>query len=173
MPCPSWFNGHPAGITGLPWRLSGKESASSAGDAGLIPGQEDPLEKEMATHSSTLAWNPMDRRAWWATVHGVTKSWTWLNDWTTSRGNTGKPELWWGLALMEQSNHHIPKISSCFPFPIKKISNSYTGTVSKVKQKLLSGNSPPLCPFSENTFLQFSKVAYHHILFYFCTVILH
>ena len=28
-------------------------------------GQEDPLEKEMATHSSTLAWkNPMDRGAW-------------------------------------------------------------------------------------------------------------
>jgi len=25
------------------------------GDAGLIPGQEDPLEKEMATHSSILA----------------------------------------------------------------------------------------------------------------------
>ena len=29
------------------------------------PGQEDPLEKEMATHSSTLAGkNPMDRGAW-------------------------------------------------------------------------------------------------------------
>ena len=28
-------------------------------------GQEDPLEKEMATHSSTLAWkNPRDRGAW-------------------------------------------------------------------------------------------------------------
>ena len=28
-------------------------------------GQEDPLEKEMATHSSTLAWkNPMDGGAW-------------------------------------------------------------------------------------------------------------
>ena len=26
-------------------------------------GQEDPLEKEMETHSSTLAWNPMDREA--------------------------------------------------------------------------------------------------------------
>ena len=38
-------------------------------------GQEDPLEKEMATHSSIPAWgNPMDRRAWWATDHGVTKS---------------------------------------------------------------------------------------------------
>ena len=24
--------------------------------------------------------NPMDRGAWWATVHGVTKSWTGLSD---------------------------------------------------------------------------------------------
>ena len=37
-------------------------------------GHEDPLEKEMATHSSILAWgNPMDRGAWRATVHGVTR----------------------------------------------------------------------------------------------------
>ena len=35
-------------------------------------GGEDSLEKEIATHSSILAWdNPMDREAWWATVHGV------------------------------------------------------------------------------------------------------
>ena len=42
----------------------GKESTCNAGDLGLIPGsrfdswifQEDPLEKEMATHSSILAW---------------------------------------------------------------------------------------------------------------------
>ena len=32
--------------------------------------QEDPLEEEMATHSSILAWK-MDRGAWWATVHRV------------------------------------------------------------------------------------------------------
>ena len=32
--------------------------------------QEDPLEKGMATHSSILARRiPMDRGAWWATVH--------------------------------------------------------------------------------------------------------
>ena len=38
-------------------------------------GWEDPLEEEMATHFSILAWkNPMDRGAWWATVHGVVKS---------------------------------------------------------------------------------------------------
>ena len=35
----------------------------------------------MATHSSILAWRiPMDRGAWRATVHGVTKSWTRLRD---------------------------------------------------------------------------------------------
>ena len=40
---------------------------------------KDPLVKGMATHSSVLAWRiPMDRGAWWATVHGVTKSWTQL-----------------------------------------------------------------------------------------------
>ena len=40
-------------------------------------GWEDPLEEGMATHSSILALeNPMDRGAWWATVHGVAKSWT-------------------------------------------------------------------------------------------------
>ena len=38
-------------------------------------GQQDPLEEEMATHSSILAWkNSMDSGAWKATVYGVTKS---------------------------------------------------------------------------------------------------
>ena len=42
-------------------------------------GWEDSLEEGMATHSSILdnpLQNPMDRGAWWATVHGVAKSWT-------------------------------------------------------------------------------------------------
>ena len=38
---------------------------------------EDPLEEGTATNSSVLAWGvPMDGGAWWATVHGVTKSQT-------------------------------------------------------------------------------------------------
>ena len=36
-------------------------------------GQEDRLQKEMTTYSSTLGWNSMDREAWQVTVHGVTK----------------------------------------------------------------------------------------------------
>ena len=44
-------------------------------------GREDPLEEAMATQSSLLAWRiPMDRGAWWATVHEVTKSQTQLSD---------------------------------------------------------------------------------------------
>ena len=42
---------------------------------------EDPLEEEMATYSSILAWRiPMDRRAWQAIVHGVTESQTGQSD---------------------------------------------------------------------------------------------
>ena len=38
-------------------------------------GEEDPLEEGMATHFSILAGRiPMDRGAWWATVHEVAES---------------------------------------------------------------------------------------------------
>ena len=49
---------------GFPSGSDGKESACNAGDANSIPGWEDPLEEEMATHPSILAWRiPMDRGA--------------------------------------------------------------------------------------------------------------
>ena len=40
----------------FPGGSDGKASAYNAGDLGLILGREDPLENEMATHSSILAW---------------------------------------------------------------------------------------------------------------------
>ena len=40
----------------FPGDSDSKESACNAGDLGLIAGLEDPLEKEMATHFSILAW---------------------------------------------------------------------------------------------------------------------
>ena len=40
----------------FPAVLVGDEFSCSAGDASSIPGREDPLEEEMATHSSILAW---------------------------------------------------------------------------------------------------------------------
>ena len=42
--------------------------------------QEDPLEEEMATHSSILAWGiPWTEEPWWAVVHWVAKSQTRLS----------------------------------------------------------------------------------------------
>ena len=55
--------------------LSSKESAWNAGDMGLIPGSGRSPRKEMAFQYSCL-----NRGAWQATVHGVTKSQTWLSD---------------------------------------------------------------------------------------------
>ena len=69
---------HPTPLChGLPWWLSGKESACTAGntrDMGLIPGlgrsrgegNGHPLQYSCLR-------NPMDTGAWRATVHGVTK----------------------------------------------------------------------------------------------------
>ena len=49
----------------------------------IYPSLPFSLKKAMAPHSSTLAWkNPMDRGAWQAAVHGVTKSQTLLSDFT-------------------------------------------------------------------------------------------
>ena len=57
-------------VEGLPWWL--KNLPANAGDMGLFLGPEDPLEKQMATHSSILAWeNPTDRGAWQNSVHSV------------------------------------------------------------------------------------------------------
>ena len=46
-------------------------------------GREDPLEEEMKTHSSILVWKMpwTEEPGGFHTVHGVTKSQTWLSDW--------------------------------------------------------------------------------------------
>ena len=55
---------------GFPSGLDGKESVCNAGDLVTSLGQEGPLEKGMATHSSILAWrNLWTARDWWATIH--------------------------------------------------------------------------------------------------------
>ena len=46
-------------------------------------GEEDPLEKGMATPQYSRLENPTDRGAWWITAHGVAKSQTRLCDFTS------------------------------------------------------------------------------------------
>ena len=67
-------------MSGLPWQLSGKEyacSAGAAGDMGSIPGlgRSPRGGNGNPPHYSCLE-NPMDRVAWQATVNGVTKNQT-------------------------------------------------------------------------------------------------
>ena len=62
----------------LPQWLSGKESACNAGnadDTGSIPGSgRTPGGGNGNPVQYSCLENPMDRGAWWATVHRVTKS---------------------------------------------------------------------------------------------------
>ena len=66
---------------GFPCSSVGKESASSAGDLGSIPGLgRSPGEANGNPLQYPCLENLMDRGAWWAAVHGVAKSWARLSD---------------------------------------------------------------------------------------------
>ena len=66
---------------GFPGGSDSKESACNIGDPGLIPGLgiSSGIGNGNPPQYSCLE-NSMDRGAWQATVHGVAKSWTQLND---------------------------------------------------------------------------------------------
>ena len=68
-------------LGGIPHGSNGKESACNAGDMGSIPGLgRSPGEGNDNSLQYSCLENFMDRGACWATVHGVTKSWTKLSD---------------------------------------------------------------------------------------------
>ena len=66
---------------GFPGGSNGKVSACNVGDLGSIPGLGRAPE-EGNSNPLQYSWleNPMDKGAWWATVHGVAKSKTQLSD---------------------------------------------------------------------------------------------
>ena len=71
---------HPA-HRGFPGDSDGKESSCNAGDPGSIPGlRRSPEEGNGYPLRYTRLGNPMDRRAWRATVHGIANSQTQLRD---------------------------------------------------------------------------------------------
>ena len=62
---------------GFPGGSEVKNLPANAGDVGLIPGSgRSPGEGNGNSFQYSCPGNPMDRGAWWATVHGVTKSQT-------------------------------------------------------------------------------------------------
>ena len=73
-------------LLGFPHSSVGKESASNAGDLGLIPGSgRSPGEGNGNPLQFSCLKNPMDRGAWKATAQRVAKSWTRLSDYAHTR----------------------------------------------------------------------------------------
>ena len=69
---------------GFPGGSEGKASACIAGDLGSIPGLgRSPGEGNGNSLQCSCLENPMDRGAWWATVHSVAKSQTRLEQVST------------------------------------------------------------------------------------------
>ena len=91
------------------------------------PGWEDPLEKEIATHSGILAWkNPMDRGARQAAGYVVEKGRRQLSNWAcmhinTSSIYTSKKEIW----STTQENRHKSKPPILLTNTKQSISKTY------------------------------------------------
>ena len=65
--------------TGFPDGSAGKESTCNARDTSSFPGSgRSPGDGNGNPFQCSCLGNPMDRGVWWATVHGVAKSWTQL-----------------------------------------------------------------------------------------------
>ena len=76
------------GLTSL-GHSDGKKTACNAGDLGLIPGLgRSPGGGNGNLFQYSCLENSMDREAWWATVHGVTKSQTLLIIWHMYHNST-------------------------------------------------------------------------------------
>ena len=87
----------------------------------------------MATHSSILNWRiPKDRRAWWATVHGVAKSWTQLKRLNTQAYLI---KVYKGISLYIQKIQRTLKNSSGRRQPNLKSSCTGKETINKMKRQ--------------------------------------
>ena len=91
----------------------------------------------------------MDREAWHAAVHGVTKSWTWLRDWTELKCHRGIYQVcvyswisFWGLFSVLLTNTSIP-------IPIWGHLETYIFTLTSSRTVFLfcSSSSKLCCPF--------------------------
>ena len=99
---------------------------------------EDPLEKEITTHSSIFAW---DRGAWWATVHGVARV---RHNWATEQQQQ--------LPALEHLIRSADASVQQLPLPILPHSLTYKSLPSK----------PPVCKFSSpSVFLRTQPMTKH------------
>ena len=104
------------GLKGFLCGSAGKESSCNVGDLVSIPGLgRSPGEGNGNPLQYSCLENPMDRGAWWATVHGVANTSEWLTLSFLSESE-GHPEVKaWGLLRPVK---HIPILGICVVFLI-------------------------------------------------------
>ena len=94
-PCVPDYNSIPL-HRDFPSGSDGKASAYNAGDPSSVPGSgRSPREGNSNPVQYPCLENPMDSGAWWATVHGVVKSWTRLGDLTFTFIPLHRFYSWW------------------------------------------------------------------------------
>ena len=101
--------------SGLSGGSHSKESACGAGDPGLIHGSGRSLgEGNGSPLQYSCLENSMDRGTWWATVHGVAKSQTWLkNEHSLDVASHQTSQIQW---VQNWAYHWSPPAQACILF---------------------------------------------------------
>ena len=92
-------------------------------------GQEDPMKEGMATHSSVLVWRTlMDRGAWQATVHRVSKSQTWLKQLSTHVRRSSLRCIIIKLPKIKDKKRLLKQlVTSCYKAICRFVRRNFTG----------------------------------------------
>ena len=114
----------------FPGGSGGKASASNVGDRGSIPGlTRSPGEGNDNPLQYSCLENPIDRGAWWATVHGIAKSRTRLSEFTFFLSPKHIAPFFWGSCLACHSVVQLSmyKLDNC---SLEYITNKAAGDLS-------------------------------------------
>ena len=104
-----------------------KNPPASSGNLGSIPGLgRCPGGGNGSSLQYSCLENPMDRGAWWAIVHEVTKSQTWLNRYTTTTTDLVKPQLTSTVIVKEHP------MRCCF----RRLSEAYFWLIERLGDKI-------------------------------------
>ena len=93
------------------WVKNSPASTRDTGDMGSIPRwATSPGVGDGNLLQYCCLENPVDRGPWWAAVHGVAKSWTWLSNWACT---CTKYTMWWCNFMYIYICTHCERFPSC------------------------------------------------------------